>query len=343
MRLSGKRRWLLGVIVTLAACFGYAYQWKWSRRPIRREFSTQRPGELRHVWRAMRVAWTFHPGPKGMPWTVNDLFGDETQLFYSSDCEAGCLDPATGLVLWRYPFVSHGVAQTGPTSSQDTTWRLTRSQNILIACECQSANADKSYDPFRVCALDIHTGKERWSVSFLTPPVGPVCPAGPLLLLPNVDGTVKALRQADGALVWQRRMSLTEYPHDNNKAPLHLAVSGGIGVARIGGGHLRAFRVKDGSPLWQWPFARKEAREAENNNGENILIERGVIYALLNGKRGCRSGRVHRTTVVATAGGQQRKPEPILARYDEHTADPILRYLSRPQRGERQNSLVRHL
>ena len=253
MRLKRKRRLIAGLAVILLALFGYAYQWKWSHRPLRHEFTTQRPGEPRRTWRRMRTAWEFQPGPAGAPWTVNDFFGNEERLYYVCDCEAGCLDPASGRALWRFPFLSSAVAKGGQRNGQPgRSLRLFPDSDRLYAYECQTSD-NGSDDAFHLYALNPQTGKVLWSTQFLTPFAGPLCVAGPLLLLTDVDGTIKALRRQDGALIWQQRMTARRYPWKGSSASLKLEVADGCGVLQVGGGHLLGFRIGNGSLLWSLP------------------------------------------------------------------------------------------
>ena len=279
--LKRNRRWLVSVAAVLFVLFGYAYQWKWSHRPLRHEFTTQRPGEPRRTWRRMRTAWEFQPGPAGAPWTVNDFFGNEERLYYVCDCEAGCLDPASGRALWRFPFLSLDMARGGQQNAPaDRSWRLFPDTDRLYAYESHTSNT-ASYDAFHVYALNPQTGKVLWSTQFLTPFAGPLCVAGPLLLLTDVDGTIKALRRQDGALVWQQRFAAKRYPLNGADASLNLAVADGCGVLQVGAGHLLAFRIGDGSLLWSLPAAPKGARAAEEGSADTPVVDKGVAYTVL--------------------------------------------------------------
>ena len=286
MRLTHKsrliiRRSLIGMTVILCVLIGYAYYWKWSRRPIRSEYSTQRPGESRRTWRVMRTAWKFQPGPSGAPWPVNDFFGNDDNLYYASDCEAGCIDPASGKTRWRFPFISADLARSVQQNSQSgRTWHLFLDADRLYACESQTGDGT-SYEAFHLYALNPKTGKVEWGTQFLTPFAGQLCTAGSLLLLTDTDGTVKALRKQDGVLVWQQRMTARRYPWKGENPSLFLRVAGKYGVLQVGAGRILVFRVGDGSPVWSLPVKPKEAQAAEDGSPDSCVVDKGVIYALL--------------------------------------------------------------
>jgi outer membrane protein assembly factor BamB len=153
---------------------------------------------------------------------------------FSSDLMA--LDPATGNVLWRI----HDREQTSAPTAADGV--------VYVS----SANEDVTL-PFthEVRAVDARTGQIKWTVQTSDRSGQPTAVAGRILFCSG--STLSAVAAADGSPLWG-----TALPDDQcgNASP---TVSGSIvylqtALESIGGDgvcHLHAFRLEDGSPLWQ--------------------------------------------------------------------------------------------
>src|SRR5579862_7496245 len=89
---------------------------------VRHEFTTQRPGEPRRLWRSMRTVWTFQPASHDDFGGIEDLRSGPGCLYYVSAEEAGCLEKSTGRTIWQHRLSPQQATATELFSTW--TWHL---------------------------------------------------------------------------------------------------------------------------------------------------------------------------------------------------------------------------
>ena len=313
LRIRKNRRWVKVCLAFVAAGLALV-SWEVRHSPSRHEFTTQRPGEPRRLWRSFRPAWTFRLGTPDEPDVIQDLVSGPGCLYYTGDNEAGCLEKSTGKSIWRYRLVSPQAVAAGFSSDQ-REWRLAADGRFVYACECE-LNNNASPGPYRLCALDAKAGAPVWEQHYTPGLVCAPCPAGSLLLLAGVDGAVTAVRQSDGSTVWQRRMAATHFTGKNNPPELTMQATGGIGVVQINE-RLLGFRLSDGQQVWDWMPKGQAARAAEaNNTGGNFELKDGIVYALVGSDMVALQSATGRTVWIRSGTGRISPSPPVFIEGD---------------------------
>src|SRR5580700_10582219 len=85
-------------------------------------------------WRSFRTAWSVKFDTWGMNY-VSDMLLRGDRVLCACDASIGCLDKATGKLLWRFPFTTeYGPIkeQNGGYSPQDG-WKLTANAQCVYA------------------------------------------------------------------------------------------------------------------------------------------------------------------------------------------------------------------
>ena len=244
---------------------------------VRHEFTTQRPGEPRRLWRSMRAVWTFQPATKDDFGGIEDLRSGPGRLYYVSADEAGCLEKSTGRTIWQHRLPPPQRPAAGLLSAW--TWHLATDSRFIYASGCET-NCGSSAAPCRVCALNARTGALVWQRYYTMNLLCAPCPADSLVLLTDVCGKVTAARQSDGSTLWQRSMAVTNFAGKNGRLQMTLQAAVGVGVAQIGG-RLLGFRLSDGQQIWERHCKGESALQAEDHDSEGFALKDGIVYALL--------------------------------------------------------------
>jgi outer membrane protein assembly factor BamB len=240
--------------------------------PSRHDFTTQRPGEPRRLWRSLLPGWTYWPGSPDNPDGIEHLVSAPGRLYYVGGYEAGCLEKSSGKLLWRYRLAS-------PQAVSSPTWQLAADGRFVYVCGYEG-QPDTLPVPCRLYALNATTGTRVWEHNYSSGPICVPCPAGSLLLLADAKGTVTAVRQSDGSTGWQRRMAVTDFTGKNNPPELMMQVTGSIGVVQIND-RLLGFRLSDGRQIWQWLPDGETARHAEaDGTGGSFALKDDMVYSL---------------------------------------------------------------
>ena len=100
----------------------------------------------------------------------------------------------------------------------------------------------------QVSGVDAATGQVRWSFPVPAQPADPQAAAG-IAYVCDADGTIRAVRVADGAVLWQQ-------PGLGSSAFLWL-VADANAMYYAADGEIRAFAATTGAPLWTRPMGRR--------------------------------------------------------------------------------------
>jgi len=273
-----RRRLLIVLILLLIAVITGLLLSHRRGAPTRHEFVTQLPGEAHHVWRSFRTVWSFLPSFPNLRSDVNDLVMRQDRLYYINNYEAGCLDKASGSLVWKHSFVARKVLES-VTYFESGGWHLSDDARCIYICHCPDPTPRVT--PSRLYALDKKTGKLLWEHILSTLPQTAPCVAGDLLLLPGVDGTVTALRASNGEPLWQRKLNSAKYDPQSSNPGMVLRAENGIAVAQLGAGRLVGFRAEDGKALWDVYKQGSTAESAEDGDSDGFVLKEGVVYALL--------------------------------------------------------------
>lgn len=123
-----------------------------------------------------------------------------------------------------------------------------------------------------VAAFDAGTGAQIWRTGTETSVRSAITLSGDLLLAQEVAGRLVALRAADGALVWERK--LRNYPHRF----LFTSPAVADGVVYAGGkGGLGAFRLEGGEDLW---YVQPDPTDSWACYAGPLVVDRWVLLIL---------------------------------------------------------------
>jgi outer membrane protein assembly factor BamB len=153
---------------------------------------------------------------------------------FSSDLMA--LDPATGNQLWR---ISDREQTSAPTAADGVVYVSSANEDVITPLTHE------------VRAVDARTGQIKWTVETSQRSGQPTAVAGRILFCSG--STLSAVAAANGSPRWHAVLA------DDQCGDAVPTVSGGIvylqtaseGIAGDGVCHLHAFRLQDGSSLWQ--------------------------------------------------------------------------------------------
>jgi outer membrane protein assembly factor BamB len=142
-------------------------------------------------------------------------------------------------------------------------WRVKLSSEILANPAVGGDVAIVRSGDGHVVALDLADGKRRWAFEHALPPLSlrgnpsPILGANGLVYLGFEDGTLVALRAADGIKVWDQTVSQSEGRSELDRmADIDGdVVAGADGVyAASYKGHVGAFNPNNGTQLWSHPL-----------------------------------------------------------------------------------------
>jgi len=246
---------------------------RWAERPQRGEILVRGPDGRTHAWRRMRAAWTFKPGIVGYHSRIKAMVCRDGRLYYACECEAGCLETASGYLVWRRPFVTQQQAAQAASNGggSDPTLKIAADDRYLYVVDCIDQNSQ--LPPCRLRAIDIGSGNVAWERAMLPEPIDAPCPAGSAILVPTADGAVAAYRRDNGAPLWSRKIAGDVRAAKDGRG-IVVRAHATVAVAQVGAGRLVALRTSDGAPLWSYGGV------GEAGSSEGPVLRSGVVYAL---------------------------------------------------------------
>jgi outer membrane protein assembly factor BamB len=148
-----------------------------------------------------------------------------------------------------------------------------------------------------VTGVDAHTGQVRWRYEPRDQPADPRSSGG-MAYVCDASGLIRAVRAADGAVLWQQ-------PGLGSSGP-HWLVADANTMYYSADGEIRAYAATTGTPQWTRPLGRRTgaADVYSNVDKSSIALAGGTLYALSN------EGR--RLYALDTADGTDRWFYPVV-------------------------------
>ncbi|UQX02809.1 PQQ-binding-like beta-propeller repeat protein [Streptomyces sp. RerS4] len=187
------------------------------------------------------------------------------RVVWAAGLAVGCVEAATGAVLWR-AHADEGVrARPLPQRLPDPGWVRCRADEDTVCVVVPSADGS----PKRLVAREPADGRVRWWRDL--PVKGVPEPVGDLVLYLAGEELV-ALAKEDGEAVWRQ------------PAPPRARVRGAAGDCLLveAGDQLLALHLSGGEPLWSWPRRYRSGVRGAPDVAAGLVhvLDGGVVRAL---------------------------------------------------------------
>lgn len=106
-------------------------------------------------------------------------------------------------------------------------------------------------------ALDAATGEERWRKAVGSEVMAPPAVSSGVVVVRTVDGRLRGFSARDGSELWSVEQTMPALILRGDTAP---RIGGDIVVAGFDNGHIGAYRINNGEPLWELPIANPTGR-----------------------------------------------------------------------------------
>jgi len=127
----------------------------------------------------------------------------------------------------------------------------------------------------KVTGVDANTGAVRWAFDVPQQPADPRAANG-MAYVCDADGTIRAVRAADGVIVWQQ-------PGLGSSAPPYLTADADT-MYYSADGAIRAFAADTGAPLWTRPIGRRTGAPDVYANWDKstVVLVGDALYVVSN-------------------------------------------------------------
>jgi outer membrane protein assembly factor BamB len=220
---------------------------------------------------------------------VTDVAGDTAVLVNPRSWRVSMVDAATGEPKWVYDppvgevsrsavlagdvvcFGTGMVRGIGAADGQPRWTAAVKAERGYIAAGdvlvCTTLN--------EVTGVDVHTGQVRWQFDPQEQPADPRSSGG-MAYVCDASGVIRAVRAADGAVLWQQ-------PGLGSSGP-HWLVADANTMYYSADGEIRAYVAATGAPLWTHPIGRRtgEPDVYSNVDKSSIALAGDTLYALSN-------------------------------------------------------------
>jgi outer membrane protein assembly factor BamB len=196
----------------------------------------------------------------------------ETLYVVDTEARLHALDAGTGRERWS--------ARVGDASAKDN-----RSALFGGGVSFDNGRVYATNGIGDVAAYDATSGTQLWLVRPGGPMRGAPTVANGLVYATTQDSQIFALKQADGAVVWNEAAALETAGIFGTAAP---AAGQGTVVEGFASGELNAYRYENGRLVWQDTLSRTSVTTSVASLSDidaSPVIEQGIVYAIGQGGR----------------------------------------------------------
>lgn len=240
------------------------------------------------------------PKTGGLVWQrdgdiVSDIAGDTALLVNPKGWQVSAVDAGTGRPKWTYgpppgevsrsavvagEVVCFGTTSVRAIGTDDGRPRWTAQVSAergyiasgdVLVCTSLAIGTGAG----RITGLDVHNGHIRWTFDIPQQPADPRSANG-MAYVCDAEGTIRAVRAADGVVRWQRRGL-------GSSGPPWLAADADA-MYYSADGEIRAYAAGPGTPLWTRPIGRRTGAADVYLNGDKstISLAGDTLYVMSN-------------------------------------------------------------